>query len=103
MQHFTPICGAVNIGPMIAARLEAVGIKTIDELRRLGAAEAYKRIQASYPQVAIAVCFYLYSLQGAIDGVEWNGLSPDVKEKLLLDAGVSQQTSGNSRSADANR
>lgn len=89
MHDNTPLKGLKNIGPTIAARMAAVGIKTVGDLKRIGPAEAYKRVKANNPDVTIPVCYYLYSLQGALDGVHWDTLSPSVKEKLLLDAGIS--------------
>jgi DNA transformation protein len=80
----TPLRGLKNIGPTIAARLEAVGIRTVGELRRVGSAAAYHLIKANSPGQTIPVCYYLYSLQGALDGIHWNDL-PEKKKRRLLD------------------
>jgi DNA transformation protein len=60
----TPLLGLKNVGPTIAARLRSVGLQTVGDLRRIGAAEAYKRVVAGHPDVTIPVCYYLYSLEG---------------------------------------
>lgn len=89
MENDTPLNGLTNIGPTIAARLEAVGIETVGQLRAVGPAEAYKRVKAYNPGITIPICYYLYSLQGALDGTHWDDLAPSIKEKLLTDAGES--------------
>lgn len=86
------LLGLKNIGPTIAARLRAVGIETLGDLRGIGPAKAYQRVKASHPEATIPVCYYLYSLQGALDGVHWDALAPHVKEQLLLDAGLKRLT-----------
>ncbi len=101
MRDETPLLGLKNIGPTIAARCEAVGIKTVGSLRAIGAAKAYKRVKAGHPGTTIPVCYYLFSLQGALDGLHWDALSPAVKEKLLKEAGVKHLTNRSSRRAKA--
>lgn len=99
MRDDTLLLGLKNIGPMIAARFEAVGIKTVGDLRVIGPAQDYGRVKAGHPGTTLPVCYYLYSLQGALDGVHWNALSPAVKETLLRDAGVNHLTNRSSRRA----
>lgn len=70
----TPLLDQQNIGPTIAARLKTIGIHTIGDLRTVGAATAYKKLKEAYPKVTLPVCYYLYSLQGAVDGMHWNAL-----------------------------
>lgn len=79
----TLLRGLTNIGPTIAARLDAVGIKTVGNLRRLGPAAVYNLVKANNPDRTIPVCYYLYSLQGALDGVHWDALPKKTKQKLL--------------------
>ena len=38
-----------NLGPISAARLRAVGVETAEDLRRLGAVEAYVRLRRAFP------------------------------------------------------
>lgn len=93
MRDDTPLLGLKNIGPTIAARFAAVGIKTVGEVRAIGPAEAYRRVQARHPEMTMPVCYYLYSLQGALQGVHWDALSPATKMKLRKDAGVERSES----------
>jgi DNA transformation protein len=80
----TPLNGLTNIGPTIAARLEAVGIKTVGDLRRVGGPSgAFKLVKANNPGKTIPVCYYLYSLQGALDGIHWDALPKKIKQDLL--------------------
>jgi DNA transformation protein len=72
-----------NIGPTIARRLREIGIRTRDDLRTVGPAAAYRRICAAYPGQTIPVCFYLYSLEGALRDEHWDALGPQVKKQLL--------------------
>ena len=80
----TLLNGLTNIGRTIAARLEIVGIRTVGDLRRVGGpAAAYKLVAANNPGKTTPVCYYLYSLQGALDGKHWDALPEKVKQKLL--------------------
>ncbi len=91
MRNTTPLLGLTNIGPTIADRLAAVGIATVGDLRRLGPAAAYQRVKSAHAQVTIPVCYYLYSLQGALEGRHWDDLSAATKQRLLREAGVSER------------
>jgi len=79
----TRLRGLANIGPTIADRLEQVGVKTVADLRRVTPAGAYKLVRTNNPDKTTPVCYYLYSLQGALDGVHWNDLPKAVKDELL--------------------
>lgn len=81
----TPIHKLENIGPKSAQWLEAVGIKTLEDLEDLGAAEAYKRVKAAFPgRVSLNL---LWGLQGALLDLPWNELPPEMKEKLKREVG----------------
>ena len=82
----TPITDLPNIGPTVARRLAAVGIRTRDDLDRVGPAQAWKRMHAREPGTTLPVCYYLYSLQGALLGCHWNELPPGEKERLVKEA-----------------
>jgi DNA transformation protein len=72
-----------NLGPVIAGRLRAVGIATPEELRRLGAIEAYARLKRSFPSLTTHV--QLYALHGAVNDVRWHAL-PEEARAALRDA-----------------
>ncbi len=78
-----PIEQLRNVGPTIARRLREIGIRTSGDLRTVGAVTAYRRICAKYPGKAIPVCYYLYSLEGALRSQHWDALGLKIKEALL--------------------
>jgi DNA transformation protein len=71
-----------NLGPVSAERLRAVGIGTPEELRRVGAVEAYVRLKRVFPEVTH---LHLYALHGAVTGVRWYVL-PEAARAALRDA-----------------
>jgi len=75
-----------NIGATIEQRLNAVGIYKPEDLRRVGSAEAFLKMQA---QTAgkLPVCYYLYSLEGALTGRHWDDVPAATKALLLKDVG----------------
>jgi len=80
-----PIKKLFNLGPKSAQWLEAVGIKTLEDLEDLGAVEAYRRVKAAYPgRVSLNL---LWAFQGALLDLPWNELPPEMKEKLKREVG----------------
>lgn len=77
-----------NIGKTVAGRLHQIGITTESDLRRVGAARAYKRLAEQQPGKHLAVCYYLYSLEGAIQNRHWDDFSDKEKKQLRLAAGL---------------
>lgn len=84
----TPLLGLTNIGPTIARRLSEININTVGDLQSIGPAEAYNRLRAHNPDTTLSVCYYLYSLQGALDGMHWDALPAAVKKRLRAEANV---------------
>ncbi len=74
------LAGMLNIGPVTAGRLRAVGVATPEDLRRLGAVEAFDRVEQASPQVTTLVL--LYALEGALRGVPWTALTDELKADL---------------------
>jgi DNA transformation protein and related proteins len=72
-----------NLGPIIAGRLRAVGIETPDELRKLGAIEAYVRLKRVFHVETTHA--QLYALHGAVNDVRWYVL-PEEARAALRDA-----------------
>lgn len=69
-----------NIGPKTLSWLHEIGVHTQADLEDLGAVEVYKRLKAAFPhKVSLNA---LYGLQGAILGIHWNALPPDMKADL---------------------
>ena len=68
-----------NMGKILEAQLEAVGIATPEALRETGSRAAWLRIQAADP----SACFHrLGALEGALGGVRWHALDGPVKADL---------------------
>lgn len=77
------LSGLKNIGPTIQKRLQEIGINSKSDLKRVGPVLAYQKIQSENPEKTIPVCYYLYSLQGALDNKHWDDISQNTKQKLL--------------------
>jgi len=77
-----------NIGKTVASRLHGLGITNEVELKKLGAAKAYKWLSEKQPDKHLPVCYYLYSLEGAIQNRHWDDLSEKEKTQLRLAAGL---------------
>ncbi len=75
--------GMRNLGPIISARLLAVGIATPVELRKVGAIEAYVRLKRTFPVETTHA--QLYALHGAVTDVRWYTL-PEEARAALRDA-----------------
>lgn len=68
-----------NIGKEMEKKLKSVGICSAEELLETGSEEAFIRLKMHYPNVCLV---HLYTLQGAIDDIEYNQLSDKVKNRL---------------------
>ena len=79
------LAGLTNIGPKTAERLRAVGVANPGDLRRVGAIEAFDRVERDFPQPTTLVL--LYALEGALRGVPWTALSEEVKTDLRARVG----------------
>ncbi|KAB1437864.1 TfoX/Sxy family protein [Candidatus Galacturonibacter soehngenii] len=68
-----------NIGNEVARQLNKVGIYTYEELKRIGAKNAWLKIQS----VDESACIHrLLALEGAIQGMKKTLLSNEVKDDL---------------------
>lgn len=68
-----------NIGREMARKLAAAGIGSPEELRELGAKQAYFQLKTLYPQACLV---HLYALEGAVRGLDFNDLPGEVKGDL---------------------
>ncbi len=68
-----------NIGKEMARKLKSVEINTAEELIEIGSKEAFFRLKMKYPQVCLV---HLYTLEGAIENIEFNCLSEKTKANL---------------------
>lgn len=74
------LAGLPNVGKVLESNLLKAGIETPEQLRGLGAEEAFIRIRTSADPDA---CLHmLYGVQGAIDGVPDRLLPDETKQRL---------------------
>ncbi|ACR13714.1 TfoX/Sxy family protein [Teredinibacter turnerae] len=77
------LLGLKNLGMASVNILHAIGVNNYEDLSKMGAVEAYKRIKSRGIHVSKVM---LYALQGALMDVHWNDLSPDLKKQLVEEA-----------------
>lgn len=76
----TALDGAINVGPVLARELRAAGIDDIEQLRALGAREAWDRVRQVNPERDCASS--LLALEGAIRGVRWTTIDAGERERI---------------------
>jgi DNA transformation protein len=69
-----------NIDPAITQWLHEVGIDSATQLRRIGAAEAYRTMRAWRPWSTELII--LWALEGAINEVDWIDVTPERRLEL---------------------
>ena len=72
-----------NIGPKSAAWLRQVGVRTQDDLIKLGPVEAFMKVKRAGFRPSLNL---LYSLAGAIENCHWADLPVGRKDELLASA-----------------
>lgn len=72
-----------NLGPKSAVMLAEAGIRTIGELRAIGAPKAYVRVKAIRSRGASVNL--LWSMDAGLDGRSWQEVSAEEKELLLAE------------------
>ena len=78
-----PVAALRGIGPKTAAWLVAVGIDSEAELRRIGAAAAYRRLKHRDPRgVSLNA---LWGLHAALEGMPWTAVDRAAKDSLLAE------------------
>lgn len=75
----TDLTTMMNIGKEMASKLKSVEIDCAERLIEVGSKEVFFRLKTKYPQVCLV---HLYTLEGAIQNVEFNCLSEETKEDL---------------------
>lgn len=84
---------AKNIGPAIFMHLHEIGVYSLSDLAAMTSAKAYRTLCERNQGTTFPVCYYLYSLEGAILGVHWNDLPSELKLDLLQQVGKCKNTS----------
>jgi DNA transformation protein len=77
-----------NLGPTILKNLESIGIKCLEDLKKIGPVGVYKKLQKTYPNKTWPVCYYLYSIEGALTGKHWDKIGKKRKDELLREVGI---------------
>lgn len=68
-----------NIGKEMADKLKSVDIDSAEKLLEIGSKEAFFRLKTKYPYVCLV---HLYTLEGAVQHIEFNCLSEKTKADL---------------------
>lgn len=68
-----------NIGKEIERKLNIIDICSAEELIKIGSKEAFLQLKMQFPNICLV---HLYTLQGAIDDIEYNQLPDEVKQDL---------------------
>ena len=78
-----PVSSLRNLGPKSAMMLAEAGIRSIDELREIGAVKAYARVRQI--RTRGASLNLLWSMAAGLEDRHWNDLSTDEKTALLVE------------------
>ncbi len=68
-----------NIGKVMEAKLQRVGITTQAELNTLGSKEVFLRLRLEDPGACLNL---LCALEGALQGIRWHNLPDEKKQEL---------------------
>ena len=71
-----------NVGPKSAAWLRQVGVRTHEDLLRVGPVEAFLKIKRAGFRHSLNL---LYSMVGALDDCHWTDLATERKDALLAE------------------
>ena len=76
-----------NVGPKSAAWLRQVGVRTAEDLFRLGPVDTFLKVKRAGFRPSLNL---LYSLAGAIDDCHWTDLSAERKAHLIEDLAAAE-------------
>ncbi len=72
----------IGLGPKSEAMLSAIGIKTPENLKEIGAVEAFIKLrQAADPKPSLN---FLYAMVGALENRSWLDIARHERESLLM-------------------
>jgi DNA transformation protein and related proteins len=72
--------GLPNLGPVSERWLLGIGVRSLDDLRALGAVEAYQRIRVREGRAA--TLNLLYALHATLEGKRWTEVTAAEKARL---------------------
>jgi len=82
MNPDVPINTLPNLGPASGRMLAHAGITGIDDLRRIGAVEAFLRVEEVGQRPSLNL---LYALEGALRACHWTRISRTERTRLLTE------------------
>ena len=82
-QVSAPVSTLRNLGPRSAVMLAEVGIRSVEELREIGAVKAYARVRQMRSRGASLNL--LWSMAAGLEDRGWNDLSTDEKAALVAE------------------
>ncbi len=88
-----------NLGPVTAGRLAEIGIATEDDLRRVGAGEAWRSLRFLFGRAVTLIA--LHAMEAALRGCDWRALPEEAKAELARAAVTA--ASGRARRAGRRR
>jgi DNA transformation protein len=71
-----------NIGATLERKLNSIGIKTVNDLRSQKPEVIYSKLCIAENR-RLPVCYYLYTLEGAVKNIDWRKLTVKQKQRLL--------------------
>lgn len=80
----TDLASLKNLGPESVRLLHSIEVYTRDDLEQMGSLLTYKILKHRFPKSVNLIM--LYALEGALRNLHWNGLPPELKAQLKLDA-----------------
>lgn len=78
-EDLLPVAGLRNLGPKSARLLAEAGVRTIAELRLLGAAKAYRRVKGR------ASLNLLWAMAAGLEDRDWRTITEPEKASLLAE------------------
>ncbi len=70
-----------SLGPKSQEMLEAAGIRSLEDLQKLGSVAAYAQVKRIWPKASLNL---LWALESALTGVPWQEVSRLHRTTLLL-------------------
>ena len=77
-----PIEALRNLGPASAGWLRAIGVATVNDLRRLGPVAAYRLVRQHQPKASWNL---LWALAAGLEDRDWRALTATEKQRLRHD------------------
>jgi DNA transformation protein len=77
----TRLADLPNLGPKSQQMLQAAGIRSIAQLRKLGSVAAYDQVKRVSSSASLNL---LWALEGALTGLPWQTVARDHRTSLLL-------------------